>query len=407
MQVSEYIAVVNANRDAELVSEYYSAAANVRLPLERASKLIPNLPKGINLWIDGGIDALHRTTNMSPSYATHIKGFDQGQALLQDGLAGNCSKTTVSRFVKSLLALCVDLKPKWISIPQIPFDTEKPAGKKKLNRRFIETTSEWQTDNPRREKYMLPVILYQADAANAKMKWRNDIIKHIEWARKNCHVDGIWVVNTALNDERGSQPNQALRFPGIIALHEELRDTVSEDIRIVAGPYWAMNLVLWARRLIDNPVIGVATGFQYYVPGGLSRASADRVVILPLLRRVKVTNDLREWLQKSEKTLARLAPPASRIGGMGSSLVQAASEFGVLSRRIGRLRGDVARKHVAYFYRDWLERIEKIAPPMRALSLRQEFSEANVVGAILSDLPKGNQARQAGKLALQFMMSCL
>lgn len=404
--MSEYIAVVNANLDAELVSEYYSAAASVRLPLKRASKkLISELPKGISLWVDGGIDALHRTTGMSDSYEKYIKGFDQGGALLQDRLAGNCSKTAVSSFVKSLLVRCVDLKPKWISIPQIPFDIEKPEWKKNLNMRFIETTSEWQTDNPRSGKYMLPVILYQADAANAKMKWRNDIIMYIEWALRNCHVDGIWVVNSALHDERGSQPNQALRFPGIIALHEELRDTVSKDIRIVAGPYWAMNLVLWARRLIDNPVIGV-TGFQYFIPGGQLRASADRVAILPLLRRVKV-NGLREWLQKSEKTLARLAPPASTIGGIGSSFAQAASEFGVLSRRIGRLRGNVARKHVAYFYSDWLERIEKIAPAMRALSLRQEFSEANVVGAILSDLPRSNQARQAGKLALQFMMSCL
>ena len=407
MKVSEYIAVVNGNRDAKMVSKHYSAAAGVRLPLERASKLIPSLPKGINLWIDGGIDALHRTTSMSPSYVNHIKGFDQGQALLQDGLAGNCSKTTVSRFVKSILGSCASLEPKWISIPQIPFDTAKPAGRKKLNKRFIETTSEWQTNNPRSEKYMLPVILYQADAANAKMKWRNDIIKYIEWARNNCHVDGIWVVNSALDDERGSQPNQALRFPGIIALHEELRDTIPKNIRIVAGPYWAMNLVLWARRLVDNPVIGIATGFQYYIPGGETRAPADRVVISPLLRRVKVTDDLRAWLQKSDKTLASVATPASTIGGMGSSFAHAASDFGTLSRQIGRLRGEVAHEYVAAFYRAWLERIEKIAPPMRALSLRQEFSEANVVGAILNDLPKGNQARQAGKLALQFMLSCL
>jgi len=405
--VSEYIAVVNGNRDAELVSKYYSAAAGVRLPLERASKLIPSLPKGISLWVDGGIDALHRTTSMSPSYVKHIKGFDQGQALLQDGLAGNCSKTAIPRFVKSLLGSCVSLKPKWISIPQIPYDTAKPARRKKLNRRFIEATSEWQTANPQSGKYMLPVILYQADAANAKMKWRNDIIKYIEWARKNCHVDGIWVVNSALDDERGSQPNQDSRFPGIIALHEELRDSVPEGIRIVAGPYWAMNLVLWARRLVDNPVIGIATGYQYYVSGGETRAPADRVVILPLLRRVKVTDDLRAWLQKSEKTLAGVATPASTIGGMGSSFAQAASDFGTLSRQIGRLRGEVAHEHIAAFYRDWLERLEKIVPPMRALSLRQEFSEANVVGSILGDLPKGNQARQAGKLALQFMLSCL
>ena len=405
--MSKYIAVVNTNRDAKLVSDYYSAATSVRLPLKRASNLIRSLPKGISLWVDGGIDALHRTDGMLRSYKNHIEGFDQGKALVQDGLTGNCSKTTVSRFVKSLLVRCVDLKPKWISIPQIPFDIEKPAGKKKLNRYFIETTGEWQTDNPGSEKYMLPVILYQADAANAKMKWRNDIIKDIEWAREHCHVDGIWVVNSVLYDEKGSQPNQALRFPGIIALHEELRDTVPDHIRIVAGPYWAMNLVLWARRLIDNPVIGVATGFQYYVPGGETRAPADRVVILPLLRRVIVTDDLRAWLQKSEKTLARLAPPASTIGGVGSSFVQAASEFGVLSRRIGRLRGGTTRNQVAGFYRNWLERIEKIAPPMRALSLRQEFSEASVVGAILSDLPKGNQAPQAEKLALQFMLSCL
>jgi len=405
--MGEYVAMVNGNRDAAMVSRLYADAAGVRLPLAKASRLHQGLPPGTNIWIDGGIDSLHLAESISPACKTYIKGFDQGDSILRDGLSGQCSRSTIERFVTSLLGNCAALTPKWISIPQVPYDTEKLAGRRKLNRDLLTAAAEWTVANPGNAKLMLPVILYQADAANAKMKWRNDIIKHVNWAQRNCNVDGIWVVNCALDDERGSGPNQERRFPGLIALHEELRASIKKGTRVVAGPYWAMNLVLWARRLIDNPVIGIATGYRYYISGGETRAPADRVAVSPLLRRVKATDDLSLWLRKSEKTLSSVATPASRIGAVGSSLNKAAAEIGTLSRQLRRFRGDLAHEQVARFYKDWLDRIETTAAPLRALALRQEFSDANVVGAILTDLPPGNKARKPGRLAEQFMLNCL
>lgn len=405
--MSDYIAIVNGNRDAQLVAKHYTTAAGVRIPLERAQKLVHILPKAVNLWIDSGMDALHQGAGMSASYAKYITELDQGNALLRDGLAGQCDKTTVELFVKGLLKNCASLNPKWISIPQVPYDIAKPKGRKKLNKQFIEATSKWQSANSQNAKYMLPVILHQLAAVDKKQQWRNDIIKCIEQSRKNCQVDGIWVVNSALEDERGSQPNQVTRFPGLIAFHEELRASLPRNTRVVAGPYWAMNLVLWARQLVDNPVIGVATGYRYYISGGETRPPAERVVVAPLLRRVKVTTDLKTWLQKSERVLASVATPAGVIPGMSRSFAQAASDLGALSRKIDRLRGNIAHEQVAIFYKNWLDGLETIGQPMRALALRQQFSEAHVVGSILDDLPKGNQAHQAGKLAQQFMLSCL
>jgi len=238
------------------------------------------------------------------------------------------------------------------------------------------------------------------------MKWRNDVVKYLLSSLEKCGADGVWVVNSDLQDEQGSHPNEEERFPGLIEFHKELRAKLADGIRILAGPYWAMNLVLWARGLIQNPVIAIATGYQHHISGGRVKAPSDRLVIPPLRRRVTTPN-LGTWLQNAHRMLLGTAAPASKIGGIGSSFAQAAQELAPLSRQLNRLKGDLAHEQVARFYRDWIAGLEKTPPRMRALALHQDLSSAHVVGSILGDLPKGNKPRQAGKLAKQYMLSCL
>lgn len=408
--MADYIAVVNGTRDSELVAKHYARAAGVRLPLERARDLVAKLPNELSLWIDGGIDGLHRVesrTSMSDSYMAYIKGFSHGDDVLQKGLAGGCGQPVVTKFVGEMLSRCASLNPRWISVPQVPYDTTRPRGRMKFNRQLLTATREWQAANRLDCNYMLPVLLHELEAMDTKTRSRNDVIKWIDKARGECSTNGIWVVNSALEDERGSQPNQEKRFPGLVAFHSELRDHMRDGIRIVAGPYWAMNIILWARNLIDNPVIGIATGYRYYVSGGKFSQPTDKVAIPPLLRRASVSAELKAWMQEAEQILASSSSSASGISGIGSSFTQAASDLASLSRQLGRLRGRLAHEQVAGFYKDWLEELGRIAPSIRALALRQQFSAAHVVGSVVGELPKGNQARQAGRLAQQFMLSCL
>ena len=359
------------------------------------------------MWVDAGVDSLVQGTSLTPTGRTHLESFRHGKDLLANGVLGQCTAAHVDSFSHDVLDACARTKAKWISLPQIPFDTEKTAAKQTLNRQFVSSSELWRTAAKRTCKLMLPVILTRSCAADTKGKWRRDIAKHVEWAQQNCGIGGLWVVNADLEDERGSAPNQDKRFPGLIALHKELRSILGPGIRVIAGPYWAMNLILWARGLIENPAIGVAGGYKYYVPGGPSRSAADRICIPPVLRRAKVSDDLGTWLHSAAQLLSQKAAPAGSLGGVGNSISQAASELGSLARQFNRLRGANAREQVAVFYREWLARIQRVQPQVRALALRQEFSEANVVGSLLDNLPSGNHAPQPGRLAQQFMLCCL
>jgi len=403
----EYVAFINQSREAELFAKYYSDAAGVRIPLSRVAELQPALPEDLSLWVDAGIDALAQGPSINSEYEAHLKQFKHGAALLAKGVVGNCPEMLVRSFTEDVLDRCEHTTAKWISLPQIPYDTEKTAAKQKLNRSLVTAAESWRTSHARSSKLMLPLILTKSCAADTKGRWRREIVKHVDWVQRNCGIDGVWVVNADLEDERGSAPNQDKRFPGLIALHEEIRSSLQDDIRVVAGPYWAMNLILWARGLAEHPAIGIAGSYKYYVPGGHPFRAADRIVIPPLLRRAKVSDELGVWLQSSAQLLSQKASPAGSLGGVGSSLSQAASELGSLARQYRRLQGANAREQVAVFYKEWIARIERIQPQIRALALRQEFSEANVVGSLLSNLPRGDYAIQPGRLAQQFMLCCL
>jgi hypothetical protein len=71
-------------------------------------------------------------------------------------------------------------------------------------------------------------------------------------------------------------------------MHAELSDEF-QDIAIMSGPNWLLNIVLWARGLTSAPVLGVGGGFQYFLSGGPPYGAAgDRAMLMPILRRAKV-----------------------------------------------------------------------------------------------------------------------
>ncbi|MCK4392898.1 hypothetical protein KAX17_08320 [Candidatus Bipolaricaulota bacterium] len=411
---SDRIALVNSQRDCLLVRNYYADSSGVRLNLKNARLLATELPSGLKLWLDGGVDALHRQEKMTDGWKEHLESFEQGDHLLEHGLSGQCERARIAAFVSDVLTKCGEYSPDWISVPQVPVGPGTDRNRNKLNKELARAAENWRRENSYVGKLMLPVVLLDKDVLNTKTSSRTKKLDEIKSKVDTCPVNGIWVVNTDLDDEQGSVPNEQKRLPGLIEFHRELREEIEEDIRIVAGPYWAMNIVLWAREFVENPVIGVATGYRYYIPGAPVRPPKDRVAIAPLRRRAVALPKLRDWLQEAAKTLQRHAASATGVSGINDWFTQAAAEFrrasneiSSLARQYGTFRGEFAHDQVARFYKDWLNGIEKAPKNMRALSLHQDLSSAHVIGTIVGNLPEGIRPRQSGRLARQYMLNCL
>src|SRR4051812_28777142 len=86
-----------------------------------------------------------------------------------------------------------------------------------------------------------------------------------------------------LNDHTGVATNDR-RFDELIRIHEACRTAIDASVLRIAGPYWALNLLLWSRQLAI-PAISMGTGFQYVIPGRRVSQGRVRVPLGPLKRR--------------------------------------------------------------------------------------------------------------------------
>jgi hypothetical protein len=181
---------------------------------------------------------------------------------------------------------------------------------------------------------------------------------------------------------------------GLIAFHEELKEALP-SVRFMAGPYWALNLVLWARGLVEVAVVAIGSGFQYHGPGPAPQKAKHRIALTPLRRLAMPTDALSAWMQDvleikaGDEQRARIA-----------ALRKAASHLKTYER------SPVAcRRQVATFYGKWLAHIAASPPAGRALTLYQDLSSAYVFGSGLPPLPDEDTeaGRRANAVAQQFM----
>jgi len=351
---------------------------------------------------------LHLEDRIADSQAADLVKRPNGQKIRTEGMLGACLQSEVDDFVKSVLDDCSTYSPCWITVPQVPLRLPPDSNRRKFNRQLAKATIKWRDAATDKPQLVFPVVTCDRDAANLKGRWRDKIVTY---ARQGVTATGAtvcWVVNAELSDETGSGPNGAKRLPGLVHLHAELKAALAADVSIVAGPYWAMNLVLWARGLIDSPVIAIGTGFQYRIYGGPISSPKTRIVLPQLLRRVVVTPSLRQWMTKAQNKLSANSTPASAVQGVGSFLSHDASELGSLSRHVLRLQSkELAHEQVTLFYRDWVERLEATPKSVRSLALHQEFAAAQLAGRVAGPFPKSHSPRDPSILAQQFMLNCV
>jgi hypothetical protein len=293
-------------------------------------------------------------------------------------------------FVKAVMEKCAGYKPAWISVPQFPLVDS--SDRNKINRALAKATGKWKSSSGFSGRLILPLVFTHQDQVNGKTA-RNPKVQQAERCYRESQADGVWVVENSLKDESGSSTLRETRFPGIIALHEELNDRISSNIRI-AGPYWGLNLVLWARGLVNYPAIGVGSGYQYFMAGGPAKQPGVRLALPSLRRRVDIGSQLRKWLDMATAKLSSSHPTYMEFNEIKKS-------YTVLSGQ------DQAREQVAVSYKKWFDIIAAAPRIGRSMALFQDLSAAYALGKSLPKLTSTGTDRRPEAVAESLMLSCL
>lgn len=390
----DYIPFVNGEADCELVAKYYSDSAMARLTLEKADRLVSSLPKGLNIWLDPGVDGFNRPYSDSPSssWKTHMERFRWHKEIGDPVFHAKPDSSKVEEFVFALLRRCAGFKPRAISVPQLPMTNG--ADRNSMNRALASATAKWKVDQAFAGWLILPAVFTDQKQLNKKSD-RNSKCRVIKACYERSQADGLWVVDSTLQDQTGSPTFRNKRFPGLVAFHEEINGMLPDSAITIAGPYWGMNLVLWAKGLCRFPAIGVGGAYQYHLAGGQQHQPTVKLAVPPLRRWARVSSQFRSWLSDA---MAKLDSSDAAY----KSLAYLRDNYSTLSDR------QVSRDQIAKFYRNWLDEIESVPQAGRALALYQMLSTAYVLGKGLPSLPASEKtARRPERVAEYLMLNCL
>jgi len=397
--MAEYIPFITGDECCTIVKQTYSDAEVVRIPLDRAAKLISSLGPAAKskVWIDPCVDGLfdlakRRPTPKRPnSWFEHIKTFSHFDKIGSPDYWPQPNSTEVFAFVSEILNRCAaPPAPIWITVPQIPFSDGAEGNK--INRALARATGDWKNQSKFGGQLILPLIATHQTQVNLKTE-RNPRVRQAERCYQEAHADGFWVVDSSLADDNGSETLGDRRFPGLIAFHEELNESISSKIKI-AGPYWGLNLVLWARGLIDFPAIGIGAGYQYFPSGGTASTPTARIALEHLRRRVRVKPRLKTWLEAVTTDLAPSHP--------------ASAEFSKIRSQYSALNEPKrAREQVARSYKRWLDAIASAPKAGRSMALYQDLSAAYALGKSLREIEDEGTSRRPESVAKPLMLNCL
>ncbi len=320
-----------------------------------------------------------------------LVGLDNLERVGSPSYHANPVMAEVSAFVVAVMDKCSCHKPSWITVPQIPLVND--SGRNKINRALAKATGKWKSSSGFSGRLILPLVFTNQKQINGKTA-RNVKLEQAERCYHESQADGLWVVDKSLTDDSGSPTLRNKRFPGVIALHEEINERIASKIRI-AGPYWGLNLALWARGLVDHPAIGIGSGYQLFLAGGHTKQASPKVALQSLRRRVGVGPQFKLWLEGVVAGLAPSHPAHAEIGGI-------IKNYDVLSQASN------ARQQVARSYKQWFDTIASAPKAGRAIALFQDLSAAFAFGRSLPALPNDEgTARRPEAIAEPLMLNCL
>ena len=388
------IAFVNDDKDCGILQGLFPAVRMARATPGRPSVPSQLAKEGRMLWVDPMIDgydlALKGTGRLAKAWSEYRDSLEQDSGEDAVGVLTNPNDRKMRKLVNAAMKKCTQhVQPRWITVPQLPVVSDK--SRNKVNRSLAKATGDWRSGSGYAGKLVLPLVFTHQSQIKNKTNWK----PKIETARK-CYADAgasvVWAVDASLVDQSGAG-TLPKRLGALVDFHKALQEAFP-DATIVAGPYWGMNLVLWARQLCDCPAICLGRGYRYSVPSTFLKTGKERIAIPPLLRWATASPELRKWLDEALKALSPQDPAHGEL-----SLLKKGSES--YNKR-------AADRQVAEFYSQWLERLAASPPAGRALALYQEFSSAFVLGRQLPTMPKAEgTARRPERVAEQLMLHCL
>jgi hypothetical protein len=390
--MASHIPFVNTKEDCRILNKYYMDSDILRVSIEKIEDIKANLPKGIPLWIDAGVDGCeHHLRNQQESIPSYLNVYSGSDMFANSAELIKPNKASVRRFVHALMDDCLKLKPSLITVPQLAM--VDGTMRNKINMELAQSTNEWKVNSRFRGKLVFPIVFTHRDQLHGRTKWKPRVDSALKWYNI-AGADYIWVVDSSLSDQMGTGTFRD-RFPSLIDFHKYIRLYFPKGTKVIAGPYWGMNLILWARGLCDYPAIGLGNAYTYYIPGGRLHKGKTRIAIPPLRRWAVVSPELRTWLDKSLRII--------NVEDI------AYIELYELKKRYDSLSFQpAARNQVARFYKKWFNKIERTPRAGRSLALYQDLSSAYVIGKQLPILPpSGGTARRPERVAEYLMLNCL
>jgi hypothetical protein len=244
--IADHILFINSVKDCTIAQKLYSDSSVIRVSAETLANTVSHLPHAPMKWIDPSIDGLHRWPTLSDLYKAHVsrfKGYDQiGNPEFQT----KPDKAIVQEFVCQALDHCKKhLTFDWLTVPQLPMVDS--AARNKINKLLAECTNIWKTQRGYTGKLIVPAILTNQRQINSKTE-RNKKLASVLSSLTAANANGVWIVDSTLNDQDGSKTFEQTRFPMLIRLHSELRSELPDHMITVAGPYWGMNTTLSIRH---------------------------------------------------------------------------------------------------------------------------------------------------------------
>lgn len=386
-----HIPFVNSDNDRKLVLKHFADSEAVRVPI--AARLNGPLPVGAKLWVDASFDGFpdacfdgERVT----SWAKRMKKVEGALNFAQESFIQKPDKGVVKAVLEVVLGDALERDPDWLSIPQLP--QTQGAAHNKCNKMLAREATEILDGRGFRRVRVLPVVFTHQKQLRGKTE-RTAKLKVLEALVDMSGARTVWVVDSSLADQSGTAKFESERFPSVINFHDELLLKMRQLERVVSGPHWGLNLLLWARELATNPAIGVGAGFQYFRPIVVPHAGVARLALPPLRRWAKADpTTLRDWLRNA----------THKAPALESQVFQA------LHDDFSTLVLDKGRSQIARFYKQWFDELAQTPASGRALALYQQLSAAYVLGRSLADIEsEKGRARKAGVVARQLMLNCL
>jgi len=391
--MAECIPFVTSDGTARLVASLYSDSHIVRVPLDRVN-VAAALNRSSRVWLDpatDGVDNLksRRGQPGNDTWFNLMQSFPHFAKIGTPEYQKAPVRSEVDQFVKALMDRCLTHKPAWITVPQLPF--ANGSDRNKINRTLAASAGRWKSARGFSGKFILPIVFTHQQQLRGKTA-RNPKVRQAEWCYREAGAEGFWVVDSSLSDESGSSTLRH-RTRAIIDLHQELNERISSKIRI-GGPYWGLNLVLWAKGLVDHPAIGIGSGYQYLLPGSPMRGPTARAALPSLRRRVVVRLEFKAWLDIAAGKLAGSHPARAE-------LLEIRRQYTALTAY------PAAREQVARFYKGWVDLIAGTPTVGRSMALFQDLSAAYALGKSLPDIAGEKPAKRPEAVAEPLMLSCL